>query len=164
MIVHRRRDYDTAPNRPLRRCGLRRRLPLAVLLLSLVALLPACAADRSHDDVRALTEAFFNALRSGHATEAASLVLQSSGPIWPLINSVSEQKSEIPSYTIEDIHEIDAREFRVIVVVPGKTTTTTITLVARKSGKVWRFNPDIQVESRFNGMASVSAGSGALAE
>lgn len=154
MSSHRRRDHKGAGKRAPKSGGASRSLPLAVLLLSLVVLLPACAADRAHDNVRALTDAFFNALRSGNAAEAEGLVLRSGGPIWPLITSVSQQSSEIPSFTIESIHELDSGDFRVVVVVPGKKTTTTITLIARRHGKVWRFDPDIRVESRFTGIAA----------
>lgn len=158
MNMHRQRDDRGGRRGARKRHSAGRSLPLGVILLSLVGLLSACATDRAHDNVRALTDAFFNALRSGNAREAESLVLQSGGPIWPLITSVSEQTSEIPSYTIEGIHEIDSNDFRVIVVVPRKGSTTTITLIARRHGKVWRFDPDIRVESRFNGVTSHNGG------
>ena len=132
----------------------RRSTFIGLLIPLLLLLLAACASDQSDSEVRALANSFFTALRSGDSAKAALLVDGAGGTMQPLLRAAEEQKNLIPSYTIERVHRIDSNAEQVFVSIPGSDTTTTIALVARKSGDNWKFDNTIQVETRLNSIVT----------
>jgi hypothetical protein len=130
---------------------MRRRTTFISLLTPLLLLmLAACASDQSDNEVRALTNSFFAALKSGDTAKATLLVDGAGGTMQPLLRAAEEQKNLIPSYTIERVHKVDSDAEQVFVSIPGNDTTTTIALVARRAGESWKFDNTIQVETRLN--------------
>lgn len=122
----------------------------ASALLLVMLMFSGCASDQSESQVRALTNSFFAYLRAGEADKAAALVEGSGGTIQPLMRAAENQKDLIPSYFIERLQRVDANTEQVFVLIPGNDTTTTIALVARRSGESWKLDSTIQVETRIN--------------
>ena len=119
---------------------------VALLVLSLAG----CAADQTESQVRTLTRTFFSYLKAGDSVKAATLVEGSGGTMQPLLRAAEEQQDIIPAYSIKQIRRVDSNTEQVFVEIPGTDTTTTIALVAHRTGEAWRFDSTIQVETRLN--------------
>ncbi len=132
---------------------------VVLLVLSLVG----CAADQTESQVRTLTRTFFSYLKAGDSAKAAALVDGGGGTMQPLLRAAEEQKNLIPSYSIQRIHRVDSNTQQVFVEIPGTDTTTTIALVARRSGETWKFDSTIQVETRLNTIVRADDQTGAEA-